>query len=111
EPSSLRPAQRDTPASALAVFEQTIQELSEYLRGQRREFEVPLAPQGTVFQQRIWEALLEIPYGTTVSYGEVARQAGLSAGHGRAVGAAVGRNPVSILIPCHRVLAAGGTLN
>ncbi|MER1967192.1 methylated-DNA--[protein]-cysteine S-methyltransferase [Castellaniella sp. GW247-6E4] len=103
--------QADTPESALAVFRQTRLELSEYVHGRRRIFDIPLAPEGTPFQKTVWKALLEIPLGQTVSYGELARMAGLGTGHGRAVGAAVGHNPISIIIPCHRVLAAGGALN
>ena len=68
---------------------------------------LPLAPAGAAFQKRVWQALLTIPYGETVTYGELAGRLGSSA---RAVGGAVGRNPISILIPCHRVLGAGGTL-
>lgn len=67
----------------------------------------PLAPRGTAFQRRVWQALREIPYGHTVTYGELATRLGSSA---RAVGSAVGRNPISILIPCHRVLGADGSL-
>ncbi len=84
-------------------------QLDEYLAGGRRDFEVPLRLQGTAFQQRVWAALCEIPYGGTISYGELARRVGTPGGS-RAVGLANGRNPVSIVVPCHRVIAADGTL-
>uniref|UniRef100_UPI00333F4AE4 methylated-DNA--[protein]-cysteine S-methyltransferase n=1 Tax=Castellaniella defragrans TaxID=75697 RepID=UPI00333F4AE4 len=103
--------QASTPDGAVALFHQTRRELSEYLRGARRVFDVPLAPEGTPFQQAVWNAMRLIPHGQTVSYGELACMAGLESRHSRAVGAAVGRNPISILIPCHRVLAGDGTLN
>ena len=69
--------------------------------------DVPLAPRGTAFQRRVWDALLAIPYGETRTYGELAAALGSSP---RAVGAAVGRNPISVIVPCHRVLGAGGSL-
>lgn len=84
-------------------------QLAEYFAGQRQRFEVPLAPQGTAFQQAVWAALREVPYGTTVSYGELARRLGRPAAS-RAVGAANGANPVPILIPCHRVIGSLGQL-
>jgi len=103
--------QAGTPAGALAVMEQACQELDEYWRGGRLVFGVPLAPRGTAFQKRIWQALLDVSYGATLSYGELGERAGLGAGHGRAVGTAVGSNPISVIIPCHRILARNGTLN
>lgn len=111
ETAALHPLSEDTPASALAVLEQARRELDEYWRGERKVFEVPLAPRGTAFQQTVWGALLTVPCGETLSYGELAARAGLGAGHGRAVGSAVGSNPISIIIPCHRILARNGTLN
>ena len=82
--------------------------LDQYFDGQNPDVAVlPLAPKGTDFQKRVWKALMTIPYGHTVSYGELAEKLGSSA---RAVGMAVGRNPLSILIPCHRVLGADGSL-
>lgn len=81
--------------------------LDRYFRGEKPDASaLPLAPRGTDFQLRVWQALLAIPYGQTVSYGTLASELGSSA---RAVGAAVGRNPICILIPCHRVLAADGS--
>ncbi|MGB6007880.1 methylated-DNA--[protein]-cysteine S-methyltransferase [Castellaniella sp.] len=111
QPAALRLLQADTPAGALVVLEQTLRELDEYWRGGRKVFGVSLDPQGTAFQKRIWQALLDVPCGATLSYGELGERAGLGAGHGRAVGTAVGSNPISIIIPCHRILARNGTLN
>jgi methylated-DNA-[protein]-cysteine S-methyltransferase len=84
-------------------------ELSEYFRGQRRSFDLPLAFAGTPFQIKVWQALLTIPYGETRSYGAIARQIGQPSAM-RAVGAANGRNPISIVAPCHRVIGASGAL-
>jgi methylated-DNA-[protein]-cysteine S-methyltransferase len=84
-------------------------QLGEYFEGRRTSFDVPLALHGTPFQRRVWEALLEIPYGETTSYGELARRLG-SPRAMRAVGLANGRNPVAVIVPCHRVIGADGTL-
>lgn len=84
-------------------------ELLEYLVGKRRTFDLPLKPQGTPFQQKVWSALADIPYGQTITYGELARRVGCPKGS-RAVGQANHRNPLPILLPCHRVVGAGGTL-
>jgi methylated-DNA-[protein]-cysteine S-methyltransferase len=84
-------------------------QLEEYFAGQRRDFELDLAPEGTPFQRRVWQALETIPYGETWSYGELARTIGKPSAS-RAVGAANGRNPISIFIPCHRVIGADGSL-
>ncbi len=92
-----------------AGFTQAARELDEYFAGERRRFTVPLAPHGTPFQQRVWAQLREIPYGTTCSYGELARRIGDPAAV-RAVAAANGRNPISIIVPCHRVIGADGAL-
>ncbi|MCE9609734.1 MAG: methylated-DNA--[protein]-cysteine S-methyltransferase [Chthoniobacter sp.] len=83
--------------------------LEAYFAGERRTFTLALAPQGTAFQQRVWLALRAIPYGTTISYGELARRIGQPRAS-RAVGLANGRNPISIIVPCHRVIGANGTL-
>ncbi|MBD0707113.1 MULTISPECIES: methylated-DNA--[protein]-cysteine S-methyltransferase [unclassified Streptomyces] len=93
------------------VFGEVAGQLGEYFAGRRERFELPLAVDGgTAFQQRVWRALEEIPYGTTVSYGEIARRVG-SAGAGvRAVGTAIGRNPLLVVRPCHRVIGADGSL-
>lgn len=84
-------------------------ELDEYFAGQRRVFDLPLSLHGTPFQRRVWEALLQIPYGQTRSYGQVAAMAG-NAMASRAVGMANHRNPISIVVPCHRVINADGGL-
>lgn len=99
------------PAGARAVFEQAREELDDYFNRGRQVFSVPLLLQGTDFQKKVWKALLDIPYGHCVSYGDVAMAAGLTAQHGRPVGTAVGRNPVTIMVPCHRVLSHAGRLN
>jgi methylated-DNA-[protein]-cysteine S-methyltransferase len=81
----------------------------EYLAGERTRFELPLRARGTAFQREVWDALAEIPYGETVTYGELARRIGRPAAS-RAVGLANGRNPISIVVPCHRVVGASGAL-
>lgn len=86
-----------------------VRELAEYFRGERRQFDLPLDLDGTAFQLRVWRRLLRIPYGTTRSYGELARAVGRPKA-ARAVGQACGANPVAIVVPCHRVVAAGGAL-
>jgi methylated-DNA-[protein]-cysteine S-methyltransferase len=92
------------------VLKEVIRQLSEYFAGRRTEFDVPLdLAYGTAFQQSVWQALLKIPQGGTASYSEVSARIGKPAAV-RAVGAAVGRNPVSIIVPCHRVMGAGGAL-
>ena len=92
-----------------AVLQAAEAQLGEYFAGRRRRFELPLAPQGTPFQRQVWQALAGIPYGATVSYAQLARQIGNPAGL-RAVGAANGRNPLPIVLPCHRVIGADGEL-
>ncbi|MBX3411458.1 MAG: methylated-DNA--[protein]-cysteine S-methyltransferase [Pirellulales bacterium] len=85
------------------------EQLNEYFHGQRQQFDVPLKLVGTPFQQRVWQALAKIPYGTTITYAELALRVG-NPQASRAVGHANGRNPVSILVPCHRVVGANGSL-
>lgn len=102
--------QPDTPDRVQALFEQVQQELNDYFAGRRQSFTVALHIEGSEFQQRVWQALREIPYGESATYGDVARAAGLTPQHSRPVGTAVGRNPLSIIIPCHRVLGAGSIL-
>lgn len=84
-------------------------QLSEYFTGNRQMFDVLLSPQGTSFQRQVWRALLDIPYGVTTSYGEIAQRLGRPRSS-RAVGAANGRNPLPIIVPCHRVIGANGRL-
>jgi len=91
------------------MIAQSRKQLDEYFAGMRTEFELPVAPEGTAFQRVVWRALQEIPYGTTINYGTLARRIG-NANASRAVGAANGRNPISIVIPCHRVIGANGDL-
>lgn len=90
-------------------FEQPIEQLGQYFRGERREFDLALAPRGTDFQQRVWSLLRQIPYGETRSYGQLAKQLG-NPQLAREVGASNGRNPISIVVPCHRVVGADGRL-
>jgi len=86
-------------------FTEVLAQLDDYFAGRLRRFELPLAPQGTPFQQEVWSELTAIPYGDTVSYRELARRIGRPLAS-RAVGAANGRNPIPIVIPCHRVIGA-----
>ena len=90
-------------------FDEATTQLGEYFAGERRRFELALALEGTPFQRRVWAALAEIPYGRTRSYGELAEEIGRP-DRVRAVGAAVGRTPVPIIVPCHRVIGADGSL-
>ena len=92
-----------------ALLAEARAELTAYFEGRLREFTVPLAPNGTEFQRRVWSALTEIPYGTTISYAELARRVNNTAAV-RAVGAANGRNPIPIIVPCHRVIGSDGSL-
>jgi methylated-DNA-[protein]-cysteine S-methyltransferase len=92
-----------------SILLQTGGELEEYFAGKRKEFSVPLDMRGTIFQKRVWEALLGIPFGETRTYGQLAVQLGNPKAT-RAVGAANGRNPVAIIAPCHRVIGFSGKL-
>jgi len=97
-----------TPDEA-GVLDAVEQELVAYFGGQLQRFRTRVAPQGTPFQQRVWQALCEIPYGQTISYGELARRIDAVKAV-RAVGAANGANPIAIIVPCHRVIGANGSL-
>jgi O-6-methylguanine DNA methyltransferase len=98
------------PAPALdGVLAEAADQLAAYFTGELRHFDLPLQLDGTPFQQQVWAALQQIPYGTTAGYGELAQQLG-SPGASRAVGLANGRNPVAIIVPCHRVIGADGSL-
>ena len=88
---------------------QARRELAEYFAGRRKRFDVALDPAGTPFQKAVWRAISGVPYGETISYGELARRAG-AAGRARAAGAATGRNPIGIIVPCHRIVGADGSL-
>ena len=95
-------------ATALPIIAETIQWLEDYFAG-KRPCNVPrLNPQGTAFQKRVWQTLLTIPYGKTISYGEIAKM--VDCRSAQAVGQAVGANPIALIIPCHRVIAANGQL-
>jgi methylated-DNA-[protein]-cysteine S-methyltransferase len=101
------------PAGALnktdAVLATTVRQLDSYFAARLRTFDLPLAAAGTPFQQRVWSALREIPFGETRNYGQLARAIGKPSAM-RAVGAANGRNPIAIVVPCHRVIGANGSL-
>jgi methylated-DNA-[protein]-cysteine S-methyltransferase len=92
------------------VLAEAARQLDGYFAGELLTFDLPLELRGTDFQRRCWEALASIPYGQTVSYGEQARRLGLGSDAARAVGAANGQNPLPIILPCHRVLGADGSL-
>lgn len=96
-------------AAAAELLDRVVHELGEYFAGERREFGVPLDPVGTPFQQEAWVVLRSIPYGSTMTYGEQARALG-DPNLARAVGAANGRNPIGIIVPCHRVVGRDGSL-
>jgi methylated-DNA-[protein]-cysteine S-methyltransferase len=104
ERESGEPAERDSEAADFATSQ-----LVEYLAGDRTEFDLALAPVGTEFQLRVWSALHDVPYGETASYGEIA-EAVEKPTASRAVGAANGQNPISIIAPCHRIIGANGSL-
>ena len=91
------------------AFGEVRAQLADYFAGQRTGFDVPLELEGTPFQREVWEALTEIPYGDTISYGELARRIERPRAV-RAVGLANGRNPIAVIVPCHRVIGADGTL-
>ncbi len=95
--------------AAEAPFREAIRQLRAYFSGRSRTFDLPVTLEGTPFQRRVWRALRRVPYNRTISYGELARRAG-HPGAARAVGAAMGRNPLPIVIPCHRVIGADGRL-
>jgi len=92
-----------------APLKEAIRQLRAYFAGELEDFNLPLAPQGTPFQQRVWKLLCDIPYGKTISYGELARRSG-NPKASRAVGLANGSNPIPIIIPCHRVIGSDGKL-
>lgn len=102
--------ERAGDASSAAVLAEGARQLESYMKGERRGFDVPLDIRGTPFQRLVWEALMGIPYGTTVSYGEVAARVG-NARAVRAVGGANNRNPLPIFVPCHRVVNSNGALH
>lgn len=104
---ALAPAGSDPAAES--IIRRTAEELDRYFKGELTEFSVPLAPRGTEFQKRVWDRLRQIPFGTTTTYGSIARDLG-DPNATRAVGLANGRNPIPIIVPCHRVIGADGSL-
>ena len=104
ENQSCDSVERETP-----VLKNAVQQVIEYCEGKRKEFDLPLNPEGSYFQKRVWEALRTIPYGETASYKKIAERIG-QPGSWRAVGSANNKNPILIVIPCHRVVGTGGSL-
>ena len=100
---------KDCPSAAAIGLREVAAQLSEYFEKARRSFDVELDPRGSAFEVRVWKRLAQIPYGTTMSYGAIANEFKLENG-ARAVGIANARNPIPIIIPCHRVIGADGTL-
>ncbi|MDR5739872.1 MULTISPECIES: methylated-DNA--[protein]-cysteine S-methyltransferase [unclassified Caballeronia] len=96
--------------AASRVIAQAHEQIAEYFAGERKTFSVPVRLQGTEFQQQVWELLSRIPFGDAWTYGDLARRLGLPPGASRAVGGANGRNPVAIIVPCHRVIGGDGEL-
>ena len=117
DPDAAEAAERRRLAAAAGVEPQpspercraAAEQLAEYFAGRRRAFDLPLAPRGTAFQRAVWEELVRVPYGRTVSYGELAARLGRP-GASRAVGGANNKNPLPIVVPCHRVIGADGSL-
>lgn len=107
--SPLQDGEGGPPDDEHPVLRQAAAELDEYFAGERTTFDVTLAPRGTAFQLAAWKALEAIPFGETVSYGDQARKLG-DVNKSRAVGAANGQNPIPIIVPCHRVIGANGSL-
>jgi methylated-DNA-[protein]-cysteine S-methyltransferase len=101
---------RGIQADADPVLVETVRQLTAYFDRDLKEFDLPLGPVGTPFQQRVWDQLLGVGWGETASYGEIAHRLGMTNAASRAVGLANGRNPIPIVIPCHRVIGANGTL-
>ena len=91
------------------VLRECAKQIGEYFDGKRTDFDLPLAPEGTDFQQRVWKQIAAIPFGKTITYAELAKRAGAE-GSARAAGAATGRNPITLVVPCHRVVGSDGSL-
>jgi methylated-DNA-[protein]-cysteine S-methyltransferase len=103
-------AEADLPPEDAEVLAAATVQLAEYFAGERRVFDLPLRATGTAFQKAVWDQLSTIPWGTTTTYGAIATALGMPLSASRAVGAANGANPISIIVPCHRVIGADGTL-
>lgn len=101
--------QQDTPEKQHPLLTQAVQQFRQYFSGQRQTFTLPLAATGTAFQHQVWHALMKITYAKTASYGQIAESIGKPKAV-RAVGAANGRNPLAIVVPCHRIIGKNGTL-
>lgn len=95
---------------ALPIFENVFSWLDRYFNGEKPEINFPLKPRGSTFRQRVWKRLAEVPYGETITYGEIAKAITGNRRSAQAVGGAVGHNPISIIIPCHRAVGANGKL-
>jgi O-6-methylguanine DNA methyltransferase len=104
-----KPADAESTVSTNPVLDETVAQIDAFFQGQLTSFDLPLDPQGTEFQQSVWQALCKIPYGQTISYGQLAKRLG-DPQKVRAVGSANGKNPIPVIIPCHRVVGADGTL-
>ena len=104
-----QPTQDWCETDQIAPFTETQQQLADYFTHQRQAFDLPIDPPGTEFQQRVWQLLRQIPFGETLSYGALAQKLGKPTAS-RAVGAANGRNPIAIIVPCHRIIASNGKL-
>lgn len=103
----IAPEWREDPYAS--PLRECAEQLADYFAGKRQCFDLPVAPRGTPFQQRVWREIAQVPFGETISYAELARRAG-APGSARAAGAATGRNPLAIVVPCHRIVASGGSL-
>ena len=103
----IAPEWREDPYAS--PLRECAEQLADYFAGKRQCFDLPVAPRGTPFQQRVWREIAKVPYGETTTYAHLARSTG-APGSARAAGAATGRNPLAIVIPCHRVVATGGSL-
>jgi methylated-DNA-[protein]-cysteine S-methyltransferase len=99
----------DEPSKSLALLNETISQLDAYFRGNLKKFNLPLSPIGSIFQKTVWAALRKVPYGSTATYGEIAKKID-NPNASRAVGGANNRNPIPIIIPCHRIIGTTGNL-
>ena len=109
EMAPFEPPAEPSRARANDVLKAARTQLNAYFRGKQMQFDLPLEPEGTPFQQGVWQELTRIPLGETITYAQLAERIGRP-GHFRAVGSANGRNPISIIVPCHRVIGSGGSL-
>lgn len=103
----IAPEWREEPYAS--PLRECAEQLADYFAGKRQCFDLPVAPRGTPFQERVWREIAKVPFGETITYAELAARAG-SPGSARAAGAATGRNPLAIVVPCHRIVGTGGAL-